>query len=267
VIVFFMFFGVVATLLGERAAGVSRAAEVVAEVLMKMVEVVLWFAPVGVFCLLAWSVARIGLGVFGDSIGVYMLTVILGLSIHALVVLPLVFWLMTRSNPFHYAYQMRAAIMMAIGTSSSTATLPVTIETAVSEGGVSRRSAGLVLPLGATINMDGTALYEAVAVIFMAQASGILLGLPQLMIIAITATLAAVGAAGIPSAGLVTMWIVVEAVNQSLAAASPGTPLIPLEAIGLVIGVDRLLDMLRTGVNVWGDSVGARIISYRFDQA
>lgn len=264
IIVFFIFFGVVATLVGEPARGVSQAAEVLTRVLMKMVEIVLWLSPIGVFCLLAWTVARIGLGVFGDSIGVYMLTVLLGLSLHALVLLPLILWLCTRVNPFRYAHQMRAALMMAFGTSSSSATLPVTIESATTEGEVSEEAAGLVLPLGATINMDGTALYEAVAVVFMAQACGIDLSFAQLAIIAVTATLAAVGAAGIPSAGLVTMVIVLEAVNRSLLASTAGAPQIPIEAVGLVIGVDRLLDMVRTTVNVWGDSVGARIVSVMF---
>ena len=122
--------------------------------------------------------------------------------------------------------------------------------------GVSQEVAGLVLPLGANLNMDGTALYEAVAVVFLAQAFGVELGWVQLMIVAITATLAAVGAAGIPSAGLVTLIIVLEAVNQSLG----GVAAIPAAGIGLIIGVDRILDMLRTSVNVWGDAVGAILI-------
>ncbi|MCZ6894876.1 MAG: cation:dicarboxylase symporter family transporter, partial [Gammaproteobacteria bacterium] len=124
--------------------------------------------------------------------------------------------------------------------------------------GISKRSAGFVLPLGSTINMDGTALYEAVAVVFLAQAYGIELGLPQLVLVAITATLAAIGAAGIPSAGLVTMVIVINAVNPGLEAMGKDT--IPIAAIGLIIGVDRILDMMRTTVNVWGDAVGAKIV-------
>jgi Na+/H+-dicarboxylate symporter len=116
------------------------------------------------------------------------------------------------------------------------------------------------LPLGATINMDGTALYEAVAVVFLFQAYGISLGTIELMLIAITATLAAVGAAGIPSAGLVTMVIVVETVNTSL-SGMPGSPALPLAAVGLILGIDRFLDMCRTVVNVWGDAIGARIIT------
>ncbi len=259
VITFFIFFGVMLTHLGEAGKPIVALAEAVTSVMMRMVEVVLWLAPPGVFCLLAWTIARTGLGVFGDSIGVYVATVLLGLSIHALVVLPLILWCIGRTNPFRFAHQMRAALMMALGTSSSSASLPVTIESATSEGGVSERAAGLLLPLGSTINMDGTALYEAVAVVFMAQASGIHLGMTQLCLIAVTATLAAVGAAGIPSAGLVTMLIVVDAVNHSLSLS--GSQLIPVAAIGFIIGVDRILDMVRTTVNVWGDAVGAKLIT------
>jgi Na+/H+-dicarboxylate symporter len=233
--------------------------------MMKMIELVLWISPLGVFCLLAWTVARIGLGVFAESIGSYMLTVILGLSFHACVVLPFLLYFFARVNPFHFFLKMKTALLMAFSTSSSVATLPVSIDCATNEGGVSKRVAGLVLPLGATINMDGTALYEAVAVVFLAQASGIDLSFVQLAIIALTATLAAIGAAGIPSAGLVTMFIVVDAVNHSLAAAGPGAQLIPVAAIGLIIGVDRLLDMFRTAVNVWGDAIGARLVT-AFDQ-
>lgn len=261
VIVFFVFFGVVVVMLGERARVVVDLAEAVFAVMMRMAELVLWLAPAGVFCLLAWSIARIGLGVFGEAIGIYMGTVLLGLLLHAFVVLPAVLWVFGRSNPFVYLRQMRSAVLTAISTSSSSATLPVTIECATSRGGVGRRSAGLVLPLGATINMDGTALYEAVAVVFIAQAFGIEIGGAQLVLIALTATLAAIGAAGIPSAGLVTMFIVIDAVNQSLQAANPQAVLIPAAGVGLVIGVDRLLDMVRTGVNVWGDAIGAKIIS------
>ncbi|MFQ5495420.1 MAG: dicarboxylate/amino acid:cation symporter, partial [Phycisphaerae bacterium] len=154
---------------------------------------------------------------------------------------------------------MRQAMMTALGTDSSSATLPVTLECATEQGGVSRKAAGFVLPLGSTINMDGTALYEAVAVVFLAQAYGIELSGMTLVLVAITATFAAIGAAGIPSAGLVTMVIVVEAVNGTL-AATPGAPVLPVAAIGLIVGVDRFLDMFRTVVNVWGDAVGAKIV-------
>ena len=152
---------------------------------------------------------------------------------------------------------MKEALLTALATDSSSATLPVTMECAEGPGGCSRRASRFVLPLGATINMDGTALYEAVAVVFLFQCFEIYLGGMELAIIVITATLAAVGAAGIPSAGLVTMVIVVEAVNNSLG----GPKMLPLASVGIILGIDRPLDMFRTVVNVWGDAVGAKIIT------
>jgi Na+/H+-dicarboxylate symporter len=257
VITFSIFFGVVVTLVGARAKPVTDFFEAAFAVLMKMVHAIMWLAPVGVFSLLAWTVARIGLGVFSGSISRYMMVVLVGLGIHGLVVLPGVLWVVGRANPVRYLNHMRQALMTALATDSSSATLPVTIECATENAGVSTRSAGFVLPLGSTINMDGTALYEAVAVVFIAQAFGVELTVAQLVVVAVTATLAAVGAAGIPSAGLVTMVIVIDAVNASL--GGQGTT-IPLAGIGLIIGVDRILDMFRTTVNVWGDAIGAKII-------
>ena len=240
--------------------------EALFEVLMKMVHAVIWLAPIGVFALLAWTVARIGLSVFASAISSYMFVVFLGLAIHAFCVLPLILRLFSKrtpgssSNPFVFMNQMRQPIMTAFGTDSSSATLPVTMECATKVGGISKQAAGFVLPLGSTINMDGTALYEAVAVVFLAQAYGLELGLATLVLIAITATLAAVGAAGIPSAGLVTMVIVLDAVNSNVLASGTSAETIPVAAIGLIIGVDRILDMFRTATNVWGDAVGAKII-------
>ena len=215
VIVFAMFFGVVVTLLGPRGKLITNLVEAVFEVLMKMVHAIMWLAPIGVFALLAGAIAQIGLNIFGQAIGRYMFVVLLGLAIHGLIILPAVLWVFGRANPLMFLKQMRQALITALATDSSSAALPVTIECAVEEAGVSRRSAGFVLPLGSTINMDGTALYEAVAVVFIAQALGIDLSVTQLIIVAVTATLAAVGAAGIPSAGLVTMVIVLTAVNGS----------------------------------------------------
>jgi Na+/H+-dicarboxylate symporter len=258
VITFSIFFGVVVTLVGEAARPVVQFANGVFEVLMRMVQAIMWLAPIGVFALLAWTVARIGLDVFLGPIRGYIFVVLGGLALHGLGVLPLVLWIFGRTNPYRFLHQMRQAMLTALATDSSSATLPVTIECATEVAGVSKRVAGFVLPLGSTVNMDGTALYEAVAVVFMAQAFGIELSLAQLVIVALTATLAAVGAAGIPSAGLVTMVIVVDAVNNSLGATA--TALIPIGGIGLIIGVDRLLDMFRTVVNVWGDAVGAKIV-------
>jgi Na+/H+-dicarboxylate symporter len=260
VITFSIFFGIVVTLIGERGKIIVDLFNAVFTVLLKMVNAVMWIAPVGVFALLAYTVANIGLSVFGQSIGRYMIVVLTGLGIHGLITLPLILWFVTRSNPLRYLFHMRQAIITAMATDSSSATLPVTIECATEQGNVSRRSAGFVLPLGSTINMDGTALYEAVAVVTLAQAFNIDLSLTQLVIVALTATLAAIGAAGIPSAGLVTMVIVIDAVNASLAETSGS--LIPVAAIGLIIGVDRLLDMFRTAVNIWGDAVGAKIIDH-----
>lgn len=257
VICFCIFFAVVVTIVGAPARPIILFFDAAFEVLMRMVHAIMWTAPVGVFALLAWTVARIGLDVFTGPISRYMIAVLVGLAVHGLILLPLVLWIFGRENPLRFLHQMRQALMTALATDSSSATLPVTIECATEQGGVSKQTAGFVLPLGSTINMDGTALYEAVAVVFIAQAYGIELSMTQLIIVAITATLAAVGAAGIPSAGLVTMVIVVDAVNASL---GEGVPTVPIAGIALIIGVDRLLDMFRTVVNVWGDAVGAKLV-------
>jgi len=266
IIFFSIFFGVIVTTIGPKNRIIIDFFDAVFEVLMKMVNAVIWLAPVGVFALLAWTVARIGLADFGPAIGTYMAVVLAGLAIHTFGALPLLLWVFTRgdrttyTNPFVFFGHMRQAIMTAIGTDSSSATLPVTMECATQLAGVSKKSAGFVLPLGSTINMDGTALYEAVAVVFLCQAYGLNLGLTTLILIAVTATLAAVGAAGIPSAGLVTMVIVLDAVNSNVLASNPNAVEIPVAAVGLIIGVDRILDMFRTATNVWGDAVGAKII-------
>ncbi len=259
VIFFSILLGIVLTTMGDAGRPIVDLVTALFEAVMKLVHGIIWLTPVGVFGLLGWTVARIGLGVFAEAIGGYSFTVLLGLAIHGLIILPLICWIFARTNPFRYLYQMRRAMMTALGTDSSSATLPVTMECATELGGVSRKAAGFVLPLGSTINMDGTALYEAVAVIFLAQAYGIPLHGTVLILVVITATFAAIGAAGIPSAGLVTMVIVVDTVNGTL-ASMPGSPSLPIAAVGLIVGVDRLLDMFRTVVNVWGDAVGAKLI-------
>ncbi|MFG0251249.1 MAG: dicarboxylate/amino acid:cation symporter, partial [Phycisphaerales bacterium JB038] len=200
----------------------------------------------------------LGLGDMAGPIGLYMLTVFVGLFLHGALVLPLVLSIFGKCNPYRFMWKMRKALMTAFGTDSSSATLPVTLEVAEEEAGCSRKASNFVLPLGATINMDGTALYEAVAVVFLFQAFEIPLAFPELLIVAITATLAAVGAAGLPSAGRVTMVIVIMAVNTALNDPEKS---LDLAAIGIILGVDRILDMCRTVVNVWGDAVGARIIT------
>jgi Na+/H+-dicarboxylate symporter len=256
-IAFSLIFGVVLTVIGDKGRPLADFFHALFVAIMHLVHWILWLAPVGVMALVAWTVARIGLASLVGPLSSYMVTVLVGLALHGLVVLPLILWLFGRTNPYRYLHRMRAPLMTALGTDSSSATLPVTIESAEKLGGVNPRAARFVLPLGATINMDGTALYEAVAVVFLFQAYGISLGPTELAIIVITATLAAVGAAGIPSAGLVTMVIVVESVNGSLGGAKS----LPLAAVGIILGIDRILDMCRTTVNVWGDAVGAKIIT------
>ncbi len=259
IIFFSIILGIAITTMGERGKILSQGFSALFEAIMILVHVVIWLTPIGVFALLAWTVARIGLGVFTSAIGTYMAAVLIGLAIHAFIVLPLFCVVFARTNPFTYMHQMRQALMTAFGTDSSSATLPVTIECATENAEVSKKAAGFVLPLGSTINMDGTALYEAVAVVFLAQAYGLELPTSTLVLVAITATMAAIGAAGIPSAGLVTMVIVVDTVNSTLSGMGE-TNLLPIAAVGLVVGVDRILDMVRTTVNVWGDAVGAKIV-------
>lgn len=259
VISFSLIVGVALATVGAAARPLIDAVNALYLAVMKLVDWILWLAPLGVFCIVTLVVARAGLAQLVGPLALYMLTVILALLIHGLVTLPLALWLLGRANPYRYMGQVKDALLMAFGTASSNATLPVSIEVSQKYGGVSRRASGFVMPLGATVNMNGTALYEAVAVVFLFQCFGIPLGLTELLIITVTATLAAVGAAGIPSAGLVTMVLVVEAVNNSLGL--PPEQRLPLASVGIILGVDRILDMCRTTVNVWDDLVGAKIIT------
>ncbi|MGA1399042.1 MAG: dicarboxylate/amino acid:cation symporter [Phycisphaerales bacterium] len=259
VIVFALALGLALAAGGSATAPAVRVIAALFDALMRLVRWIIWLTPIGVFLLVAGTVGRIGVAELLGPMSKYMVTVVVGLAIHGLIVLPLVLWFFARVNPFDFMWRMKRALLTAFGTDSSSATLPVTIETAQGEAGCSKRASGFVLPLGATVNMDGTALYEAVAVVFLFQLYGIDLSLTEMVVVVITATLAAVGAAGIPSAGLVTMVIVVAAVNTSLAGRSDAA--LPMSAIGILWGVDRILDMCRTTVNVWGDAVGARIIT------
>ncbi len=215
--------------------------------LINLTRWVVKLTPFGVFALVGYMVSEVGISVF-LSLWKYALTVVLGLLIHAFLVLPAIAYLLGRYNAYRYFFSVREAPLLAFSTASSAATLPVSMQVAEEKGGVRKETAGFVLPLGATINMDGTALYESVAAVFIANVYGIELSLPQLFMIFLTATLASIGAAAIPGAGLVMLTLVLSSVG------------IPLEGIGLIIAVDRFLDMLRTSVNVWGDLNGARII-------
>ena len=216
-------------------------------VMMKMTLAVIQLAPLGVFGFMLYAAAGHGLQAF-EALGIYALTVATGLFIHAFLVLPLVLRFFAKKSPLAHARAMTPALLTAFSTASSNGTLPLTMQ-CVERAGVPSRIGSFVLPLGATINMDGTALYEAVAVLFIAQAYGMDLSLGQQAVVALTALLASVGAAGIPHAGTVMMVVVLTAVG------------LPTTAVGLILAVDRILDMCRTTVNVWSDSIAASIIS------
>ncbi|QMU55889.1 MAG: cation:dicarboxylase symporter family transporter [Candidatus Mycalebacterium zealandia] len=251
-IVFSLLFGLALARLGDRAAPLESVLTSLDGAIMKLVHWIITLTPLGVACIIAARIGKAGGGeaiyAMAAGIGKYMLAVVVGLGIHGLVVLPLVLFVFTRRNPLQYIKHMSKALLTAFSTASSSATLPLTMTNAIEDAKVSRRVGNFVLPLGATINMDGTALYEAVAVIFIAQVYAVPLDSGALVIIFLTATLAAIGAAGIPEAGLVTMVIVLTSVG------------LPLEGIGLLLSVDWLLDRFRTTVNVWGDSVGAAVV-------
>jgi len=249
IIVFCLFFAAALTTVGEKGKVVISFFDGLNEVMMKLVIWLMYLAPIGIFSLIS---ARLGAAGGGEAfwneisaVGWYCIAVLLGLFIHFLLLITILH--LFSQKGIAYLKSMMRALLTAFGTASSSATLPITMECAI-EGGVDKRAVKFVLPLGATINMDGTALYEAVAVMFIAQAYGYSMGLMEQTIIFITATLAAVGAAGIPQAGLVTMVIVLTAVN------------LPLEGIGMLLAVDWFLDRFRTTVNVWGDSVGTAVI-------
>ncbi len=252
IIFFAIFFGFFTTKVNKRySTPIIDFFNAVFEVMMSITMFVIKFTPLGVFAIVAGLIAEQSgnlLSVFG-RLGIYMLTVLGALAIHALITLPLILRLLGRSNPVKHARNMSVPLLTAFSTSSSSATLPLTMEAVEFKSGVSNKTTSFVLPLGATINMDGTALYQCVAVLFIAQAYGIELGILQQFIIVITALLASIGAAGIPMAGLVIMTIILTAVG------------LPLEGIGLILAVDRILDMFRTAVNVWSDTCGAVVIA------
>jgi proton glutamate symport protein len=224
------------------------------DVIMKITLFIIKFTPLGIFSITAKVLAQqvqMGneIGEIMSRLGLYVVTVLGGLVFHAFFTLPLAVRLVGKANPLKHFRNMATPLLTAFSTSSSNATLPLTMEALETNNGVSNKIASFTLPLGATINMDGTALYECVAVMFISQAYGIDLTITQQIIVIITALLAAIGAAGIPMAGLVMMAVVLKAVG------------LPLEGIGLVLAVDRILDMFRTSVNVYGDTCGATIIA------
>lgn len=234
---------------GEHGRRLKEFFESAFQVMMRMTAWVISLAPIGVAAFMIYATATQGLSVF-QTLAWYMLTVLLALVIHAMVVLPIIVRVFGGRSPVEFARSMSPALFTAFSTASSNATLPLTMSCVEDRAGVSNATSSFVLPLGATINMDGTALYEVVAVLFIAQATpGFDLTIAHQITIAFTALIASVGAAGIPHAGLVMMAIVLQAVG------------LPLEAQGIIIAVDRILDMCRTSVNVWSDSCGCAVVS------
>lgn len=218
------------------------------QVMMRITDWVMKFSPIGVFGLVAKVVASTGYEAF-VPLAWFFFSALTGLAVHFLVVLPLLLFLVGRVNPLHHYRAMAPALLTAFSTSSSAATLPLTLECVEKNAGVSNRTSSFVLPLGATVNMDGTALYECVAAMFIAQAYGIELGFVQQFTIVLMALVTSIGVAAIPSASLVAIAIILAAIG------------LPLEGIGLILAVDRVLDMCRTSVNVFSDSCGAVIIA------
>ena len=249
IILFCLVFAAALTTIGEKGRVVIDFFDGLNDVMMKLVIWIMYLSPIGIFALVASKLGATGGGdeflAEINSVGKYIVTVISALAIHAVILYIILITFSKRGSD--YLIDMLRALVTAFGTASSAATLPLTMECAV-EAGVDKRAVKFVLPLGATVNMDGTALYEAVAVMFIAQAYGLSMGIEEQIIIFITATLAAIGAAAIPSAGLITMLIVLAAVD------------LPKEGIGLLLAIDWFLDRIRTTVNVWGDSVGAAVL-------
>jgi Na+/H+-dicarboxylate symporter len=255
IISFTLAFGICTLLVGgETATTIAQLANAAFAVMMKLTEAVICLAPLGVLFLMLSATAGQGLAVFG-TLGWYMLTVTIGLVIHGTIVLPLIVKFVGKRSPWEFAKAISPALFMAFSSASSNGTLPLTMTCTEERAGISNRVTSFVLPLGATINMDGTALYEVVAVLFIAQMTpGIDLSFGQQVIVAFTALLASVGAAGIPHAGLVMMVIVLQAVG------------LPTEAQGMILAVDRVLDMARTSINVWSDTCGCAVVA-RFETA
>jgi proton glutamate symport protein len=248
IIFFSLLLGVAISSIGEKGRPLVSLFEAFNSVMMKITNWIMRLAPFGVFALMAYTIGTMGLSVIKPLV-VYMATVVIGLTIHACITLPVLLSAVGKYSPLKFIGDVFSAVATAFSTASSAATLPITMDCVQENTGISNKVASFVLPLGATVNMDGTALYEAVAAMFIAQAYGIDLSIGQQLVIMLTATLASIGAAAIPGAGLVTMVIVLKAVN------------LPLEGIGMILAVDRILDMLRTAVNVWGDACGAAVIA------
>ena len=248
VIVFALFIGILLASMGNRVSTVANFFSQFNDIMMEMTTAVMKVAPVGVFCLIAKTFAGIGFDAFVPMLK-YMGSVILALALQCFVVYQVLLFLFTRLNPFRFIRKFFPVMTFAFSTSTSNATIPLSIDTLFKKIGVSKRISSFTIPLGATINMDGTSIMQGVAVIFIAQAYGIDLTPSALATVVATATVASIGTAGVPSVGLVTLSMVLTSVG------------LPTEGIALIMGIDRILDMLRTAVNITGDAVCTTIIA------
>ncbi|WP_087973968.1 dicarboxylate/amino acid:cation symporter [Oceanobacillus rekensis] len=248
IIAFAIFIGIALALLGEKTAGIYRLFEQANEIFNWIVNFVMKAAPYGAFALVASAIGDAGLDAVG-SMAMYMVTVVLGLIVHGLVIYSLAIWWIGRANPFKFYKGFFPAMSVGFSTSSSNATLPFSMKTAQENLGVKKEISSFVQPLGATINMDGTAIMQAVATVFISQVYAIPLEFTDMLMVVLTATLASIGTAGVPSVGLIMLAMVLAQVG------------LPVEGIALIVGIDRLLDMLRTSLNITGDATCAFIIS------
>jgi Na+/H+-dicarboxylate symporter len=252
-IFFSLLFGFFMTRIGDGIAQVQiNFWQGIYQTMMKITDFIMLFAPIGVFGLVAKVIAEISpeqIDKLATSLGTFFLTVVLALAVHAFITMPLLLKLVARVRPTRHFNAMAPALLTAFSTASSSATLPLTLDCVEKKAGVSNRVSSFVLPLGATVNMDGTALYECVAAIFIAQAYGLELSFATQFVIVLVALLTSIGVAGIPAASLVAITIILSTIG------------LPLEALGLILAVDRILDMFRTAVNVFSDATGAVIIA------
>lgn len=252
-IFFTLFIAVTAALVGKESEDFTKFVYGLDKIMHKVVLLIMEIAPYFIFLIVTSIFISLGFEAL-KALSKYALTVFLGLLFHAVVTLPLLVFIFAKRNPLKLFKAVSPAIMTAWSTASSAATLPITLDCTIKRAGIKEKVSNFVLPLGSTVNMDGTALYESVAVIFIAELMGVDLSLGAQFVIFLTATLAAVGAAAIPGAGLVTMGIVLTAVG------------LPLEGIGLILAIDRILDQFRTSVNVWGDTTAAAVIDKMEDE-
>ncbi|XP_049452756.1 solute carrier family 1 member 8b [Epinephelus fuscoguttatus] len=251
IVIFSATMGLLLGKMGERGAPLVNVCQCINECVMKIINAAMWYFPFGIVFLVAGKILDMhDPAHLGEKLGMYFITVLSGLFVHGLILLPLFYFFFTRKNPFPYIRGLLQALVIALATSSSSATLPITMKCLLENCGVDRQIARFVLPVGATINMDGTALYEAVAAIFIAQVNEYDLDFGQLVTISITATAASIGAAGIPQAGLVTMVIVLTSVG------------LPPADISLIVAIDWVLDRFRTMINVLGDALAAGIMAH-----